>query len=549
MVDSGRISDEAIILAAYLKWGLGCTDYLLGDWAFALWDEARGRLVLARDGSGMSGMYWCHSGNTVIFATQIQAILAHPRVSRQPDPVFIASVLTVFRDPANADCTAFSGVRRLLPGYQLIADRTGIRVTRWWHPERLRPLKLSSQQDYYDAFLALYSDAVRRCISSDAGIGAALSGGLDSGSAVVLASQILGRQGRRLRAYVHRPNHEHGGNERKISDEYELARLTAEHAGNVELCPLQSADVSIIQALRTALRIHGAPIHGAMNQFWIVDLLSHAKVAGTKVLLTGQAGNATVSFSGTGSLLKLIQAGRFFKVMRELSRDEAGLYRSVRHRIGRPLLTPVRRWLGLAEAKSSASPWSTYSAIGRNLADQVNLQSRMIDAGHDPFLRHALFGATQMRAFRLAEARGQWSGHLWMEKGLHFGLDIRDPTADRRIVEFCWQVPDEVFWANGKQRGLIREGMRGYLPAAVLENSRRGLQSADIALRISAQRDEIRATMTEIESHPLCRNWLDIQRMKKLLDDIIREPLGIEQHQSSAILLRAISTGLFLAKF
>ena len=90
-----------------------------------------------------------------------------------------------------------------------------------------------------------------------------------------------------------------------------------------------------------------------------------------------------------------------------------------------------------------------------------------------------------------------------MEAGAAFGLDIRDPTRDRRLIEYCWRVPNEAFWAGGLQRGLIRKGMADLLPAVVRQCERRGLQAADVGHRVLAERSAVAHALGRIERHAL----------------------------------------------
>ena len=136
-----------------------------------------------------------------------------------------------------------------------------------------------------------------------------------------------------------------------------------------------------------------------------------------------------------------------------------------------------------------------------------------------------------------------------MELGAAHQLDVRDPTRDRRLIEFCWRVPDRVFWARGVQRGLIRKGMPGCLPDAVLHSQRKGLQAADIGGRVLAERRAVTVALDRIDRHPLARTWLDVPKMRSVLDALDRGVTPERTQGASAILLRGLSAGLFLTRF
>jgi len=540
------VADSALIVAAYQRWGDACTEHLIGDWVFALWDARQARLLIARDATGNSGLYWWSNGGTLVFSTGIQGILAHPDVPRGPNELAIAGLLTVFRFPEDEDGTAFAGIRRLRPGHCMTIEERGLRLRRWWKPELLPPLELRDRRDYHEAFLSLYTDAVSsRLRIANGTVAATLSGGLDSGSVVALAAPRLATGGQRLSAYVHRPFYASGVVEKnRIGDEFELARKTAEFVGNVDPVSLFSEPASIVAAIRKGHAIHGVPEHAVVNLHWMLDLLETARSDGVRVLLTGQGGNATVSHAGNGYLLADLRSGQVSQAWDELIGDQRGFWRALKGRLLKPMLQPLRGMWALHGGPSASSPWQAYAAINPAFCAELHLLDRMRSAGHDPTFNPLLRRDESARDYRLGLAKNDLVGQHWMEYGAAFGLDIRDPTMDQRVVEFCWRVPDHIFWAQGRQRGLIRDAMRTLLPAEVVFNPRRGLQSADIFGRILAQSAEIDDAIRHINRSPLAKAWLDIPYMLRILENLKR---GEGAAVSASALLRAIGVGIFLS--
>lgn len=547
--DRPDMPDSALILAAYQSFGENCVQHLLGDWVFALWDRAQGRLLLARDASGNTGLYWWQQSDTLVFSTGMKGVLAYPAIDHQPNRNFIAGLLTMFTDPTEEDSTAYIGVRRLKPGHLLIASRHGIQLHRWWHPEELAPLVLPKLDDYYAAFLELYDDAVAQRLRVHGGtVAATLSAGLDSGSVVALAAPRLAQRGQRLKAYVHTPLYApSGADAKRTGDEFPLAQKTAAHVGNVDAVPLRSENVSVLQGVERSLWIHDAPGHAAANEYWIIDLLETARTSGAKVLLTGQGGNATVSYAGHGSLLPELFAGSMFKVLSALRNEQSGLWRAMKHRLLKPAVQPVRtRWQRIWHA-SGDTPWASYSAIHPDFARELGLLERMQQAGFDPSFAAPQQDPVVQKAFRLGTVRAGNVYARWMESGAAFGLDVRDPTRDQRLVEFCWRLPDTVFWGKGLQRALVRKGMAQHLPEEVLHSPQKGLQSADIGGRLRREADEIRAVLRLLSENPLARHCLDLPRMQSILERLLAaEPRPDLVAQAQTILLRGLSMGKFL---
>lgn len=516
MANTPSLPDSRLILEAYRKYGLDCVEYLMGDWSFALWDDAIRTLLIARDASGNTGVSYSWDGHRLVFANGLQAILSLPGFVRELEPLVLAGVLTSYADPAMEDATFYKGIKKLLPGCLLIARDGRVDLQRWWQPERLVPRRFRCIDDCYEEFVSLYDEIVGECLRVGQGtVAATLSGGLDSGSVLSLAAPRLLQHGRQLTAFVHIPHFAPTlASSRRTGDELSLAQQTANYVGNTRLVPVRSEDKTLLWGMRQALKAHAAPGHAANHFYWLFDIQQQARDAGARVLLTGQMGNATVSYGGQGNLWPRIRLGDVGTATQALLAEESGLWLALKRRIIKPVVWPAlsqwRRWRA-----DGPQPWVPYSYIHPDRTVDLNLRQRMRQAGFDPtFNTSSDPQGRWMRKFRLGLLGGDFAGSTWMESGALHGLDVRDPTRDRRLVEFCWRAPDEAIWANGKMRGLIRQGMQGRLPGAVLNCRAKGLQSADALARYMVESSEMARQLEEADDHGLAGQWLDLPRMR-----------------------------------
>lgn len=183
-------SDTEVILHAYLEWGADCFTRFNGQWAIALWDSERRRLLLARDRMGVRPLYVAELPGCTVFASEIGALFADPRIRRELDPAGLAEVVTFWS--AVAPRTVFSGVTQVEPGTCLIIEGAKRRVHRYWMAEFPATGSEPGQDRHENAarLRALLVDAVRlRFTRSDVPVGAYLSGGLDSAvTAAVIAN-------------------------------------------------------------------------------------------------------------------------------------------------------------------------------------------------------------------------------------------------------------------------------------------------------------------------------------------------------------------------
>ena len=175
-------SDTETIVHAYEEWGLSCLDHLRGMFAFALWDRARQRLVLARDRLGKKPLYCARIGQTLVFGSELKALLPFPGLDRTLDLEAVSDYFSLGYIPREK--TIFRQVRKLLPGHYLVAERESVHVRSYWDIHFAA--HLTPDESAVETLAALLRESVTIRRRSDVPLGAFLSGGLDSSTAVGL---------------------------------------------------------------------------------------------------------------------------------------------------------------------------------------------------------------------------------------------------------------------------------------------------------------------------------------------------------------------------
>ena len=518
-----------------------------GDWSFAAWAPRQQRLTLARDHCGISTICYVQSSRFFAFAPSARPLLALPHVSKAPDELAIARALTTV--PADGTSTAYRGVSRLPPGHKLVYEGGRVSLTRYWRPEEAPTLDWTRDEDYADALLDLLDRAVRARLTPRTTVAVLLSSGLDSGAVCALAGPAVREDGGETVALTAVPAGPHVAPHGCTGDEWPLASKTARMAGVTRHVPIDAAGasyVACIEGLQPALTT--PPSLGA-NTLWLDESLRRARAAGARALLVGQAGNATASWNGTPSVWPLLRRGTWTHAARRLggfarALGPKGMHRAVRQAVVRPVITPARsawtRW------RSSPRPWERYSAIHPDFAERLDLGRLMHEAGHDPYFLSAR--PTRARRVGLVRSGAAGAGSTWHALSCHYGVDVRDPTIDARLIEFCLRVPDDQWWATG-HRSLIRRAMRGRLPDEVLRMTPRGVQSADRGYRVAAQRAEISAALGRLRRSPHASEILDVPRMSSVLDSVSNGVTLENTRDTGVILLRGLAVGLFLEQF
>jgi asparagine synthase (glutamine-hydrolysing) len=175
-------SDTEVVLTAYRAWGPACLDRFNGQWAFALWDRETGSVFLARDRFGVRPLFYTvlGDGRTLIFASEIKAILADSRVSRAWDMQAVADIFACWA--AEAGRTPFAGIRQLPAGSWMLVKDGVVEIRKWWDVDYSPDLVdwSRSEDSWQDELRATLDEACRLRLRADVTVGTYLSGGLDS---------------------------------------------------------------------------------------------------------------------------------------------------------------------------------------------------------------------------------------------------------------------------------------------------------------------------------------------------------------------------------
>lgn len=549
--DARELPDAAFILAAYDAWGADASRHLVGDYAFALWDGTRRELHCARDAIGMRVLFYRQTDRQVAFATTAHALTALPEGPPPLNEQKVAEFLVLL---PNQEATFFEGILRMPPGHTLTASDGGLRLRQFWSPEPTRRIVLGSDRAYVEGFLEVFGQAVRAHLRSAGPVGIMSSGGLDSSSVAAVAAGQLREAGRRLPLYHAAPREGFQGAIRPgfIVDESPHVEALARLHPNIDLRIRRPDGRTPFDEIETSFRMTGAPARNPGNVAWFDGIYAAAGAAGIRVLLSGHKGNGTISYNGLRSLADAVRGGHWLHAWREihaLARATGATPGSVfRYQVFRPLLPPillegVRRLRG----RPPDAPWDAEaSPIHPAFAREMRLAERVRDARLDP-LKVRGFGEI---AFRTAILRGgadvldTYSGFRpW------FGIETRDPTADRRVVEYCFAIPGSQYLHHGVSRSLIRRAMEGLLPDEIRNRTSLGGQDSDWSEWLPGLRGQFAADLESLQRSDVARRCLDLGRLRAALDQWPAR-LGVEHHKTyHLMLLRGMMMGRFIRWF
>lgn len=181
------LTDDELILNAYEKWGEDCVKHLIGDFAFAIWDERLQRLFCARDHMGVKPFFYTHVGGSFNFSSTLNELRLIPGVSNALNKIAIGDYL-LFGVNQDNSTTIFKDIQRLPPGHTLTFANNEIKIRRYWAPSLPVEVRFRDSESYVERFLEILSHAVRDRLRTDR-VAISMSGGLDSTSLAAIASE------------------------------------------------------------------------------------------------------------------------------------------------------------------------------------------------------------------------------------------------------------------------------------------------------------------------------------------------------------------------
>lgn len=441
-------SDTEVVLNAYLEWGPDCLSRFNGMFALAIWDEQRQRLFLARDRMGIKPMYYWYDPTTqsIVFASEIKALLQDPRVPRQPNLEAIAEYGRFMY--STGDKTWFAGIQQLPPGHyaELGPDTNGLQVRRWWDlPEGEDAVGERSEAEYVAELRELLTDAVRLHLRSDVPVGAHLSGGLDSSSVVALASRWLEGEGAG-------PLETFSGAfaEGAAYDERPYIRAVADmyHTDHHEIIPKAEDFPELLPKLVWHMDYPSVGA-GLYPQYHVCKLTAASHV---KVVNGGQGGDE-------------LFAGYFRYVPPYLRTQMASLRRNpaaAARLLADMLRVAVRQTLREVALNSGRRRLASEGALGLlNPTVQAMLPPR--NAGPNP-------GSNPLQRALYWDLRNYLPALLHVEDrtSMSVSLESRVPLLDYRIVELSASIPAALKLRGLESKRIMRRAVAPLLPAAIV---------------------------------------------------------------------------------
>jgi asparagine synthase (glutamine-hydrolysing) len=542
--ESAALPDSAILGEALQRWNEDALQKVTGDFAFAAWDRDRERLFLARDVVGRRPLHYHRAGRFFAFSSMPSGLHALPGVPKEPDEAAAATFLAAL--PEEGSRTFFKGIERVLPGHYCVVTASGFSTTAYWNPP-LAQLRLRTPEDYVEAVREQFDRAVADRLRGGGGrIASQLSGGLDSGAVTATAARLLGPGGKVVAlTTVPRKDHEWEVRKGHVADEGPMAAETAALYPNIEHVLVRSAGRSPLSLLEWNFEFYQRPVLNVCNAVGGAGMMAAARQRNLSIMLVGALGNMTTSYSGLERLPDMLAQGKLLRLARatlQISRHELPLA-SLLSQIFGPFLHP-RLWLGLKRWQGRYVQLNEFTALNPDRADEIRQASSVNGLDYTYRPRRDSVGA-RLWAIRRVDPGNYVKGSLG-----GWGIDMRDPTSDRRLIELCLSIPPDEYLRGGQSRSIARRAFADRLPPSIAGETRRGLQATDWHQGVAPIQAEVASEVERIAEVPAARFVLDIPRLRELVRNWPTGDWNSAGTQASYrfALLRALSVGHFLRR-
>ncbi len=537
-------SDTEVLLHAYEEYGASFLDRLNGQFAFAIWDRTRQELLLARDRLGIRPLYYTTVGDTLLFASEIKAILQSPDVRATLDPVALDQVFTLWAPLG--DRTAFAGIRELPPGHSLRVRNGRCTLSRYAElpfvpdgEQTRRPF-----DDLRDEAAELLKDAVRIRLRADVPVGAYVSGGLDSSGVAALARHHFKPDLRTFGIRFADDLYDEGRFQSSV-----VAALETEHSEILATGDAVGTTFSDVvrHAEKPMLRTAPAPLF---------LLARRVRESGMKVVLTGEGADEV--FGGYNIF-------REAKVRAFWARNPSSKWRSSLLRKLYPYVfnSPAAR-MGLE---------SFFGFTDEDLADPLfSHLVRWRNTGRTKLFFSAELKRTLEGYSALAEVRdslppeyGNWdllcraqylemtvflSNYLLSSQGdrmaMAHGVEIRLPYLDHRLVAFMGGVPAKWKIRGLNEKYLLKHALAEQLPPEVAQRPKHPYR-APIANALLGGQSRERALDMLSESSVRNVGLFDAGKVQKLIARL--EGAGARNEVAGMALAGILSTQILHRQF
>ncbi len=470
-------SDTEVLVHLYEEKGTDMFARLNGQFAFALWDIPRRRLLLARDRTGVRPLFYTQAGGRLLFGSEVKALFADPSVPRALDPRGLDQLFTFWTSLPPR--TVFKDISELPPAHYLLAENGSLNIKRYWDISYTGPLPLS-EKAVMEQLNELLLDAIRVRLRADVPVGAYLSGGLDSSLITALVKRNFNNE---LKTFsIGFADHDY--------DESAFQKQMASHLGTdhheVTCTP---ADIGAVMP-ETVWHAEKPLIRTAPGPMYLLSRL--VRENRFKVVLTGEG--ADEIFGGydlfkemkirrfwarqPGSRVRPNLLSRLYQYIPDWPRQApaflVGFYRARLGETDKPYYSHIPRWEMTSGIKN------LYSAGFREQLEGYDPLGDLLKLLPDDLMRW-----DELARAQYIEMQTLLSGNLLSSQGDRMAManavEGRYPFLDHRVMEFAFNLPANLKIKGLNEKYILKKTAAPFLPESITKRVKQAYRSPDCA--------------------------------------------------------------------
>ncbi len=458
-------SDTEVLLRLYEAYGTDCLHHLRGMFAFAVWDARKQQLFLARDRIGKKPLYYYFDGRSLIFASEIKAIMADPSV--QPE-INYEALCDYFRylyvpDPK----TIYKNIFKLQPGHFLTCSQGGLQETEYWDIS-FGQAAAAEEQQLSGELLSLLEESVRLRMVSDVPLGAFLSGGIDSSAVVALMARQNGKQVTTCSIGFDSDAHD----EVRFAGQVARTFKTDHH----ELTVKHDVDAMLLDLVR---HFDEPFADSSAVPTFHVSRMARSRV---KVALAGDGGDE--NFAGYEKYhLDAVENRLRKRVPRTVRQHLFPQFASVLTNTGSQMLRRGSTLFRALQAEPDYGFYLSNSAMTDDLWQQLsNADSRRRSGGYDPFsvtqkYYHKADTDDHLARVLYTDLKTYLPGDILVKvdrMSMANSLEVRAPLLDHNVVQFAANLPSNLKYHQGSKKYILKQALAGVLPNEILHRRKMG---------------------------------------------------------------------------
>ena len=500
------ITEDELLIETFKKWDTDCPNYLLGDFAFLIWNKLSQEIFCARDHFGIKPLYYYFDDNTLIVSSEIKAILAQEDLTFTINEQYLADTLSIIK--SEHDQTNYNEIKKLPPAHSIHLKNTHLEIKKYWELRTQKQLE-QPDEEIISQFKELVFKSVQNRIHPEQNIGTELSGGLDSSSIAAIASSFTS-----IKSFSHILPDEFLGKIHPFKDEREFINQLCNYCKIEDSHFITSKTFGVFNVLNTHIRDFKYISQQSFSTF-SDHLYNKANQEGVSVLLSGFGGDEVITSKSGNYLDELARSGKWkdLKIdLKESKLTKVQYFKSLFKYILKFKFTPIFQFI--TSLQSNKKWWEEklqYLAINKDFSNKMNIIKRY----YQYYLKINPQQLQERNIERITHPHVAQRLEYCNTSARKYGIEYRYPFINKQLIEFYLSMPPRLKARNGIKRFAIREAMKGILPETIrLRNDKSGATIPTVYMRFVKDQDKIEAFIQKAKTNPIITRYIDIKEFE-----------------------------------